>query len=91
VEELIIILIAIIGLVLVLSGIYFILNAIWELRIGSDRKAFLRNGVLGAILLTLGLVSPSLLGMVALMPHHGMTIQSSSSVPLQSVNPGSNP
>lgn len=77
-----------IALILVFIGIYFTLNAIWELRTGENRMNFLKKGMFGIGFLVLAFIIPYLFGIAAMMPaRHNPTLQSQSSIPIQSVAP----
>lgn len=55
------ILMAIVFLLLLLSGVFQVLQAIWELRQGDNRNVFIAKGMLGMALITIAFVAPYLL------------------------------
>jgi hypothetical protein len=53
---------------LLLSGIYHLLHALWELRAGVDRHAFVRRGMLACGLLFAAFVLPFVTMVLASIP-----------------------
>ena len=80
--------------ILLLIALYFVLQAIWELRKGENGKGFIIKGMIGVGLIVLVLVAPYLysigLGLRAFhsMTSPGITLQgssSSSTIPLNNM------
>jgi hypothetical protein len=53
---------------LLLSGMYHLLNAVWEYRAGADRHAFIRRGMLAFGLVFAALVLPFVTMVLASIP-----------------------
>jgi hypothetical protein len=65
-----IILIILVGMffLLLLSGIYHLLHAVWEYRAGADRHVFIRRGMLACGLLFAAFVLPFVTMLLASIP-----------------------
>jgi uncharacterized BrkB/YihY/UPF0761 family membrane protein len=64
----IIVLVAVVFLLLFLSGLYQLLMAVWDLREGTNRDSFLKRGMLGVGLMLVAFFVPFFLMIMASIP-----------------------
>lgn len=60
---------AIVFLLLFLSGMFQLLQALWELREGSNRNAFLSKGILGVGLIAIAFLVPYIVMFMSSVQH----------------------